>query len=236
MNAYLVPSLVQLRNEVNQMFPDRDKRSDGWIGDDSHATRFSSHNPTPEGAVRGLDIDVDDHDPRKDLRLTVVQAAKGDPRVWYIISNGIIWSSTHGFRARKYTGANQHFSHVHVSVHENRNAWRDTSRWFDTPKWSWNPKVVSELDLVQQQFQIAAGVREGQRKRYHGVAAIQNALNVKAGADLAVDGWVGQDTLREMADYERKRGGTGRATTPDPESLGGGGLQILYRFTGPEAK
>lgn len=101
--------------------------------------------------------------------------------------------------------------------------------------WRWNPDVISDLALVQRQFQIAAGVHEGKVQRYHGIAAIQNALNVKAGADLTVDGYVGPETLAAWKAYERKRGGTGRLTTPDPVSLGPEGLQILYRFVGPEA-
>lgn len=102
--------------------------------------------------------------------------------------------------------------------------------------WKWNPDVVSDLAKIQIQFQIAAGVREGKVQRYHGIAAIQNALNVKAGAKLAVDGYVGPATLDAWKAYERKAGGTGRLTTPDPKSLGPEGLQIMYRFTGPEAK
>lgn len=238
MSYYLVPALVKFRDELNARYPKRDKRSDGWIGDPSHAARPSSHNPdySRGGAVRAIDIDVDDNDPNRNIRLEVINAAKGDPRVWYIISNGIIWSRTHGWKALRYTGDNPHTGHVHVSVVEDPAKWRDTSRWLDPEKsvWKWNPRVTSDLALVQQQFQIAAGVRKGARKRYHGVAAIQNALNVKAGANLDVDGIVGPDTLTEMAKYERKHGGTGRATTPDPESLGAGGLQILYRFSGPE--
>lgn len=179
------------------------------------------------------------NDPNRNLRLQIIDGAKGDERVWYIISNGIIWSRTYGWVARKYNGANQHYSHVHVSAVENLSQWTNTSRWLDSERWGWNPGVVSDLDLVQIQFQIAAGVREGDQKRYHGIAAIQNALNVKflpAGKKLAVDGWVGQATINAMRDYEREHGGTGRATTPDPESLGAGGLQIAYRFKGPEAK
>lgn len=100
--------------------------------------------------------------------------------------------------------------------------------------WKWNPEVVSNLALVQKQFQIAAGHREGKIQRYHGVAAIQNALNVKANARLKVDGYVGPDTVQAFKAYEREHGGTGYATTPDPVSLGPTGLQIMYRFTGPE--
>lgn len=240
MSYYLIPALAQLRSEVNARFPKRDKASDGWIGDASHSARKSSHNPdyAHGGAVRAIDIDVDDNDPNRNLRLQVIDAAKGDPRVWYIISNGIIWSRTHGWRALRYTGSNQHYKHVHISAVEDQRQWTNTSRWLDPEKraWKWNPQVVSDLALVQIQFQIAAGVRKGAVKRYHGVAAIQNALNVKFGAELDVDGIVGPATLKAMREYEKKNGGTGRATTPDPESLGPRGLQILYRFRGPEAK
>ena len=235
---YLVPSLVALRNEINARFPKRDKDSDGWIGDPSHAARPSSHNPDYNhgGAVRAIDIDVDDNDPTRDIRLQVIEAAKGDHRVWYVISNGIIWSRTYGWVARRYLGANPHTGHVHVSVREDPSLWKDTSRWLKPEGWRWNPDTVSDLAKVQEQFQIAAGVREGARKRYHGIAAIQNALNAKAGASLDVNGWVDRATLATWKAYEAKHGGTGRLTTPDPKSLGPEGLQIMYRFTEGEIK
>lgn len=237
MSYYLAQSLVALRNEVNARWPRRDKSSDGWIGDASHSARKSSHNPdyANGGVVRGLDIDIDDNDPKSNLRAEVLKAVIGDSRVWYVISNGIIYSRTHNWAARRYTGSNPHTKHVHVSLREVRSAWTNTESWLAPEKstWEWNPKVISDLPLVQHEFQKAAGVRKGGLKRYHGVAAIQNALNAKAGARLKVDGWAGRATVDEMAAYERKRGGTGRATTPDEKSLGPEGLQILYRFKVP---
>lgn len=238
MSYYLAPSLVALRNEINARYPKRDKSSDGWIGDTSHAARKSSHNPdyANGGAVRGLDIDIDDNDPSRDLAQQVLDATIGDRRVWYVIHKGKLWSRTYDWRARDYAG-NPHNGHVHISLREIPGQWTDTGRWLNPEKsaWRWNPAVVSELAKIQEQFQIAAGVRKGERKRYHGVAAIQNALNVKAGADLPVDGWVGPDTLAAWKAYEKKAGGTGRLTTPDMKALGPNGLQIAYRFTGPEA-
>lgn len=237
MTYYLVPALVKLRDEINTRFPKRDKTSDGWIGDTAHAARPSSHNPdyAHGGAVRAIDIDVDDNDPARDLRMTVINAAKGDSRVWYIISNGIIYSRSYGWAARHYTGSNGHFHHVHISVVEDPSKWADTSRWLDPekPTWVWNPDVTSQLAPVQQQFQIAQGMLKGERKRYHGVAAIQNALNVKAGAKLPVDGYVGQATLAAWRKFEESHPGTGSKGTPDPTSLKA--LQIAYRFEGPQA-
>lgn len=236
MSFYLVPALVALRNEVNARFPHRDKSSDGWIGDASHAARKSSHNPdwAHGGAVRAIDVDIDDADPAAELRLLVVEAARHDKRVWYVISNGVIYSRTYGFTPRKYTGSNGHFKHVHVSVVENPAKWTDTTGWLHVePAWMWNPDVVSDLALVQEQFQIAAGVMKGDRKRYHGVGTIQNALNVRhlpKGQKLVVDGWAGRATVNAWRDFEAKAGGTGRETTPDPVSLKH--LQILRRFRG----
>ena len=64
MKWWLSKSAVQFREQVDDNFPDRDRRSDGTLGDARHALKPSSHNPDPEtGVVRGLDIDAD-------LRLT----------------------------------------------------------------------------------------------------------------------------------------------------------------------
>ena len=61
--AYLAPSLVQLRNEINRRWPNRDKTSDGWIGDPAHQATKSDHNPDSKGCVHALDIDKDGIDP-----------------------------------------------------------------------------------------------------------------------------------------------------------------------------
>jgi hypothetical protein len=49
----------QLRLQVDDSYPDRDKSSDGWIGDTSHKARRSDHNPDAKGIVRAIDIDRD---------------------------------------------------------------------------------------------------------------------------------------------------------------------------------
>lgn len=101
--------------------------------------------------------------------------------------------------------------------------------------WRWNPDVVSDLALVQRQFQIVQGMREGKIQRYHGVAAIQHALNVKfLGSDeqLTVDGYAGLATMQAWRRFESSHKGTNSTGTPDPVSLRE--LEILYRFKGPE--
>lgn len=120
---WLADVLVAFRNSINSNFPKRDKESDGWIGDASHAARKSEHNPRWDlpkplyGVVCATDTDVDDNDPGRDLRKEIIAAATAHPSVWYVISNGIIYSKTYGNAARKYNGPNGHFHHVHVSVY-----------------------------------------------------------------------------------------------------------------------
>src|SRR4051794_41137669 len=101
--AYLAPALVTLRGEVNTAHPNRDKTSDGWIGDPAHAARVSDHNPEPRphGVVRATDTDKDGPDmPR------LLQIAINDDRVEYVIWEGYIYLRSNGFRKQKYTGSN----------------------------------------------------------------------------------------------------------------------------------
>lgn len=138
---FLAPALVQLRDEVNTKFPNRDKSSDGWIGDTSHAARPSDHNPDwdDDGIVRAIDIDISpDGRPDLDLRSQILKVTIGDPRVWYVISNGKIYSRTYGFSPRAYTGSNPHNLHVHISLNGanglDKSGNFDTRPWFDEPK------------------------------------------------------------------------------------------------------
>lgn len=124
MTYTLVPSLRRFWAEVDSRWPHRDHWSDGWLGDTSHSTRFSDHNPDSQGRVHAVDTDatlqhemgpgtVGDHVCAALLRL----ARSGRPNpIYYIIYRGKIYSHSYGFRARAYTGTNQHESHVHLSV------------------------------------------------------------------------------------------------------------------------
>jgi hypothetical protein len=113
----------QLREQFDDTFPDRDRRSDGWIGDLRHSARPSDHNPDPKAGmvVRAIDIDRDVHKSGKpdlmpDIADQIRRAAKrGERRVSYIIFDGRIASSRMGWRWRKYSGSNPHTKHCHIS-------------------------------------------------------------------------------------------------------------------------
>jgi len=225
---FLAPSLVRLRAEVDARFPDRDTASDGWIGDPSHQARTSSHNPlwsAPgewSGVVRGLDVDVDDGDPQADLRALLLEATIGDPRVWYVISDRVIYSATYAWAARRYTGSNPHTQHVHVSLKETVAAWSDERPWLgpDRPPFKVRPRPV-DLRYVREQFLWAVGAApEGVgQEALNGVARIQRALNDEYAAGLVVDGLVGPATLAAWGAHERRVGVSGRPRVPDRRSL-----------------
>ena len=110
----------QLRLQVDDSYPDRDRTSDGWVGDVRHSARTSDHNPDAKGIVRAIDIDRDLAGKKKpdlmpDLADQIRLCAKSDKRISYIIFNGKIASSRMGWRWRKYSGINPHTKHCHIS-------------------------------------------------------------------------------------------------------------------------
>ena len=113
---------VQLREQFDDAYPDRDRTSDGWIGDTRHGARKSDHNPDAQGWVRAIDIDRDLSGKAKpDLMPDLVDQiraackARSEKRIAYIIFDGKICSPILRWKWRKYTGANKHTKHMHVS-------------------------------------------------------------------------------------------------------------------------
>lgn len=116
-------SLETLREQLNTAFPSRSKASDGSIGDAAHASRSSDHNPWHAvggiGVVTARDFT---HDPTHGMdidRITDELAASRDPRIKYLIANGLILDSRPGndpWKWMPYTGANPHRKHFHISV------------------------------------------------------------------------------------------------------------------------
>ena len=112
----------QLRLQVDDSYPDRDKSSDGWIGDTSHKARRSDHNPDAKGIVRAIDIDRDlsgkakpDLMPYLADQIRVYAKRDKSKRISYIIFAGRIASPRMGWRWRKYSGVNPHDKHCHIS-------------------------------------------------------------------------------------------------------------------------
>lgn len=134
----LAQSLTVLREEVNRRWPNRSKVSDGTIGDTSHASRSnrSDHNPfiivDGVGVVRAMDITANgiDADAYAE-RLRELGKAR-DPRLnpgGYVIWNKRIASERQNWAWRRYTGANGHTHHIHLSVSTNRSGFDAQTKW-----------------------------------------------------------------------------------------------------------
>lgn len=111
----------QLREQIDDAFPDRDRTSDGWIGDTRHAARPSDHNPDANGWVRAIDVDRDlSGKPKPDIMPDLADQIRlsgksGESRIAYVIFDGRIASPRLNWRWRKYTGSNKHNHHCHIS-------------------------------------------------------------------------------------------------------------------------
>lgn len=120
MKPHLSQSAQTLRYQIDQTYPERDKKSDGWIGDAKHAATKSDHNPDETGTVRALDIDADLSAHKSESLYLADQIrlfGKSDKskRVAYVIHAGKIASPILNWKWRQYKGINPHHSHIHVS-------------------------------------------------------------------------------------------------------------------------
>ena len=123
MKPILCKAGQQLREQFDDEFCDRDRASDGWLGDKKHQSRpTSDHNPDETGMVRAIDVDRDVSGSTKpdlmpDIADQIRLYAKADKskRIAYIIFNHKIASPRMGWRWRKYSGINPHTKHLHIS-------------------------------------------------------------------------------------------------------------------------
>lgn len=120
----LVAGATTLRDQVNKRWPDRDKRSDGALGDAAHAARESDHNPDSQGYVHAIDIDEDLRGSKNDNQWLADQIGayarmrrSGWERLKYMIYENRIASGTHA--SQFWTWRNDptigHEHHMHIS-------------------------------------------------------------------------------------------------------------------------
>lgn len=138
--ARLVKAGVTLRDQVNQRWGNRDKRSDGWIGDRAHQARRSDHNPDKNGWVHAIDIDEDflgngrGQKTAKEFADQLIKYAregKDGGRLKYVVYENQIASGTHADRFWTWRKGNWgHTQHIHVSFTDK--AQNDGSK-FDLP-------------------------------------------------------------------------------------------------------
>lgn len=160
---HVAASLQALLGEINQRWPNRDKRSDGALGDAAHSARVSDHNPdynapgARRGVVRARDVDRDGIDVDQLLAELRRECRDATPRVAYVIYNRRIMRSypkTIGGRTYQpgewapYDGPNPHTGHVHVSINHTAAAEADTSPWFTPKEDDDMPLTAADADLI----------------------------------------------------------------------------------------
>jgi Putative peptidoglycan binding domain len=125
-------SLSRLKRELDLRWPERDRRTDGMIGDAAHCPGTSDHCPNSAQVVRAFDIDADG------IRTAWVAehlrqlGEQGDPRLndgGYVIFNRRIASEVGQWRWREYTGENPHTDHIHVSVSQKASGYDKGGPW-----------------------------------------------------------------------------------------------------------
>lgn len=130
--AKLCKAGIQLREIIDDLYPDRDRRSDGWVADSRHMAKGTSDHIPVNGIVRALDIDADLAAHKEEAYALVEKirkcAKRGDKRIKYIIYDGKIMSPILNWKRRKYRGANPHRSHFHISF---TTLGDNDGRWFD---------------------------------------------------------------------------------------------------------
>jgi hypothetical protein len=120
---------------IDDAYPDRDRKSDGWIGDARHQRAGTSdHLPdSSNGIVRAIDVDKD-LDSRASTGAYLADqiriCAKKDKRIKYVIYSGKIASAKSFWRFRTYSGINRHDKHIHISFTKKGD---ENGSWFDIP-------------------------------------------------------------------------------------------------------
>lgn len=173
MAAKLVNCLVVLRSEVDEIAPERDRSSDGWIGDSAHQSGTSDHNNDETGnvpihdadsteEVHAIDIDVDLRVPGLTMAMIVAflvgRCRAGlEKRLRYIIFNRTIWSASWGWTAREYTGSNDHTKHAHFSASYDTAKEADGSAWELTGEFG----LMTTLDDIKAKLDEIRSAQKG---------------------------------------------------------------------------
>lgn len=220
----LTRGLTTWRNEINSVFPGRDKASDGSVGDLAHQQGSSGHNPDRTGKaeykdgdsldeVRAIDVDKDLRNPKftmEQLVQFVVSLARAGKYVpfRYLIFNGRIWSRSDGWKTRVYTGPNKHDHHAHFSGDYTQKAdgWTGSLglaayvKKITTPK----PPAVTPPKPPMPNVPPHISGRHNMEEGHRGTDVYD--VQVKLGKGLVADGEFGPKTTAAVKDFQSSHG------------------------------
>lgn len=204
MSWRLAESLKKLREQINAAYPNRDKASDGALGDAAHSARKSDHNPNSAGVVTAIDIDRDFNDGHDGRELVAALQKGRDRRIKYIIFERQITVKGDVSRWKPYKGANTHNHHIHISVssdpalYDNRDAWILDARMPLQPVSVPTPAQVRDLKIGDKgddvkALQVKLGITaDGD----FGLKTKKAVLNIQVKNGLRADGIVGTNTRK----------------------------------------
>lgn len=186
----LVPCLGQLRTELNRIAPNRDKTTDGTIGNAAHQLHVSDHNDDEVGKVpirdadskhevHAIDLDTDLREPNLTMEMVVQHVVArcrsgAEKRLRYVIYNRRIWEASNGWKQRAYTGDSPHNEHAHFS------ASYETKLEASTVSWGLEdiPVALTEADKKWLASQITAS----ESRTAQAVAAAETRLRAEVNA------------------------------------------------------
>jgi hypothetical protein len=195
------------------------------IGDASHQSHTSEHNPEPPGGAPGADgneVDAADFMPGngvtmndlRELRNNLIEAR--DSRLLYtIIDFEIVSSVTQPWKIRRY-GGKKH-THLHVSVNDRFD--HNTASWDIDGKGEIVPRDYTYKEMPGRVPELAVGDEDAPGKTQN-IKRVQAILVHVYGADIEVDGAYGPVTAREVAkvmkaDPKRTTGNGGKLHVPE---------------------
>lgn len=200
----LARSLIVLRDQVNALVPNRDKSSDGSIGDENHSARTSDHNPNEHGVVCAIDITHDPAHGFDSYAFADMLRSPGhrDPRIKYIISNRRIASGENedhpAWVWRPYSGTNPHDHHVHISVKPDKAHYDSVADW-----------AIAAGIVAPQAPTAPAGAPDDPTLRHgaSGVAVSElQAVLTKRGFLTKIDGVFGAATAAAVRAFQSRSG------------------------------
>lgn len=122
--TYLSPSLDRLFDEINNRWPNRDRRTDGWYRPPS-VGKSVGHNRGARGLVHAIDVDSDGID--ENFIMSHIYKGGGVLRYW--IWNRKIYHVRDGWQPRSYTGPSPHTDHIHIEINQTSTAEQYKGHW-----------------------------------------------------------------------------------------------------------